>query len=177
MTTNDLRQLTTCFTGPGRLEHILLRPGRGMPMRAVPAVDAWAGRGLDGDRTAMRPPSARPGKRQVTLIQSEHLPLIAAWTGRRHLDAQVLRRNLVVSGLNLVATRAVFADRPLVLCIGDAVRLTITGPCDPCSKMETALGAGGYNALRGHGGMTACVDVGGRIAVGDDVRVEVTTAA
>jgi MOSC domain-containing protein YiiM len=127
------------------------------------------GRGIEGDRSAQRDAASR-GKRQVTLVQAEHLAVIAALAGRETVEPQALRRNLVVSGVNLIAARALFADRPLVLRIGDAVVLEITGPCEPCSKMEDAIGPGGYNAMRGHG-MTARVKAGGEIAEGDAVSV------
>lgn len=169
---STLRPLTQTFPLPGRLEAILLRPSRGQAAVAVQAATAITQRGLEGDRSGAGPARAGGGgKRQVTLVQAEHLPLIAAWTGRGALDPALLRRNLVVSGLNLVAARSLFADAPLRLCIGPEVQLEITGPCDPCSKMEEALGPGAYNAMRGHGGMTARVLAGGRLAVGDAVVV------
>ncbi len=168
----DLRTLTRQFPLAGRLDAILLRPARGAPMVSVPHALALLDRGLQGDRSAQAPPTRSGGhKRQVTLLQAEHLPLIAAWTGHQHLDAAVLRRNLVVSGFNLLAARALFADQPVCIAIGDKVQLVVTGPCDPCSKMEATLGPGAYNALRGHGGVTARVVVGGTLAVGDVVRV------
>lgn len=171
---SDLRHLTRQFAQAGRVDAILLRPARDAPARAVEFATAIAERGLDGDRSALRVPARSPGhKRQVTLLQAEHLPLIAAWTGHAHLDPARLRRNLVVSGLNLLAARGLFADQAMRLCIGDEVVLIATGPCDPCSKMEAELGTGAYNAMRGHGGLTARVESGGRIAVGDAVRVVV----
>lgn len=166
---SDLRTLASRFPPPaGRLQAIVLRPARGAP--AVPAdeADAVPGRGLVGDRS-------RGGTRQVTLIQAEHLPLVGAWLGQPALDPLRLRRNLVIAGLNLVSARSPFKDRPQLLCIGETVQLAIGGPCDPCSKMEAEFGPGAWNALRGHGGVVARVIVGGRLALGDAVRVQAVT--
>jgi MOSC domain-containing protein YiiM len=169
---DDLRGLTRRFPRPGRLDAIYLRPGRDVPAISVSSAAALTGRGLEGDRSAMKPSSTvGGGKRQVTLLQAEHVPLIGLWTAR-DIDPASLRRNLLVSGVNLLAQRSPFADQPLQVRIGREVVIEITGPCDPCSKMEQLLGAGGYNAMRGHGGTTARVLQGGTIAVGDEVTVE-----
>jgi len=166
----EMRSLTRQFPRDGRLDAIFLRPGRGVDAVEVFEVEALAHRGLTGDRTALRAPT-RPGggKRQVTLLQAEHLPIIAAWAGRDALEASSLRRNLLISGINLLAARSLFADQSMRLQIGAEVVLEITGHCDPCSKMEQLLGPGGFNAMRGHGGVTARVLQGGRIRRGDRV--------
>lgn len=169
---STLRALASGFPRAGRLDAIWLRPARRTPALSVPSVQAWPGRGLEGDRASLAAPRAASplgGKRQVTLIQAEHLPVIAALAAATELHARDLRRNLVISGLNLLAARSLFKDQPLCLRIGAEVVLEISGPCEPCSRMEELLGPGGYNAMRGHGGLTARVIAGGPLCVGDAV--------
>lgn len=125
---------------------------------ALESVQVNCGTGLEGDRFKGRPESPR----QVTLIQQEHLAVIAACLGRESVDASLLRRNIVVSGINLLALK----DKHFR--VGDVV-LEFTGPCHPCSKMERFFGAGGYNAMRGHGGITARVHEAGVIRLADAV--------
>lgn len=179
-TAPSLRELAGCFPRPGRLDAIWLRPARRAPAQSVTSVQALPGQGLEGDRASLvarRPGSPMGGKRQVTLIQAEHLPLIASWTATPALDGRELRRNLVISGLNLLAARSLFKNQALHLRIGPEAVLEITGPCEPCSRMEELLGPGGYNAMRGHGGSTARVLAGGTLRVGDAVVCTVLAPA
>ena len=112
----ELRELASGFPHAGRLDAILLRPARGAPVLQPGAAIAIADKGLSGDRTA----AGRGGsKRQVTLVQAEHLGVVAALLQRDAIAAADLRRNLVISGLNLLAAKTLFADRPLRLAIGD----------------------------------------------------------
>jgi MOSC domain-containing protein YiiM len=155
---SPLAQLMANLPHAGRVQWIGLRPARSEAMVPVQAVDAVEGGGLIGDRYA-----GGSGKRGVTLIQAEHLPVIAALARHDGLQPALLRRNLVVSGISLVALK----ERRFR--IGDVV-LEGTESCDPCSRMEDALGSGGYNAMRGHGGLCARIVVGGRFRLGDAVE-------
>ncbi len=168
-TNSDLRTLTTQFAQHGRLDAIYLRPGRNVPCLSVASTLAVAGQGLLGDRT-LNTPSRNPlgSNRQITLIQAEHIAVIAAFLNKP-VDAAWLRRNLLISGINLLAAKSLFKDQPMQLQIGEVV-LALTGPCEPCSKMEAILGKGAYNAMRGHGGVNAHVVLGGELRLGDSVR-------
>ena len=167
----DLRELSQRFAAEGRVEAILLRPARHGPVILATEARAEPGRGLVGDHRAN---TVRTGeqarKRELTLFQSEHLDLVARWCGLDSLEPSRLRRNLVVSGINLLSMRSPFPDLNIEWAVGNEVRIEITGSCDPCSRMEDELGPGGYNALRGHGGMTARILAGGVLRVGDSVR-------
>lgn len=162
----DLRELIARVPQAGRLEWIGRAPARRMPIEALQHAELAEGTGLVGDHHCSR--GAPRSKRQVTLIQAEHLPVITALLepGLAHpnpVTPEQLRRNLVVSGINLLALKT------RRFTIGSAL-LEGTGPCAPCSRMEEALGDGGYQAVRGHGGITARVLRGGPIRVGDGVR-------
>ncbi|TWT21356.1 MOSC domain-containing protein [Luteimonas marina] len=153
-----MHALMTRFPRAGEVRWIGLRPARDVPMREVGVVEAQAGGGLAGDRY-----QGGSGKRGITLIQAEHLPVIAALSGHAAIAPATLRRNLVVSGIALAALRG---NR---FRIGD-VLLEGTDACDPCSRMEDALGPGGYNAMRGMGGLCARILEGGALRVGDAVE-------
>jgi MOSC domain-containing protein YiiM len=148
----------------GRLEAIIVRGKPRDPARRIEATRALAKIGLADDRLGTRG-EAELSTRQVTLIQAEHLAVIAGLAQVGAIDPVGLRRNLVVSGINLLALRNA------KLRVGEAV-LEIVGPCQPCSRMEEVIGAGGYAAMRGHGGMTARILISGDIREGDPVSAE-----
>jgi len=141
----------------GTVEWIGVRPSRGAEVVPVDEVEAVADRGLAGDRYRAN------GTRQVTLIQAEHVPVIAALAGHEVTPA-LLRRNLVVSGINLLSLQK---QR---FAIGDVV-LVGTTACAPCDKMEASIGEGTFQAMRGHGGICAKIERGGVIRRGDRVRL------
>ncbi len=152
-----MQQLLDTLPQQGKVGWVGLRPARRAEMIPVNEVLANTGSGLQGDRY-----KGRTGDRQVTLIQAEHLPVIAACVGLPVVTPGQLRRNILVSGINLLALK----NR--TIAVAGAV-LEVTGLCHPCSRMEEVLGSGGYNAMRGHGGVTARVIEGGVITVGGPV--------
>lgn len=160
----NIKDLLNTFPRAGRVNWIGIRPERRGSVEVVESVAVSEHEGLIGDHYSGRIDGPTNGKRHITLIQAEHLPAIAAYVGLDSVDPAELRRNIVVSGLNLLTLK----DHQFQ--IGDVI-LEHTGECHPCTKMEVALGPGGYNAVRGHGGITARVVRGGTIRLEDQVRV------
>lgn len=157
----DLKTLRQNHHQPGKLTWIGLRSEKRGTVITPDQAELDSVIGLVGDHWAGK----RSTKRQITLIQAEHFPVIAALSGNDEVFAEQLRRNLVVEKINL------YTLRDQRFRIGNTL-FEGTGTCPPCSRMEQILGLGGYNAMRGHGGITARVIDPGTIQLGDPVRLD-----
>ena len=153
---SPLARLLDAPMRPGRVMWIGLRPLRRAPVEVVEAAMLDPEQGLIGDHYSSR----TGGARHVTLIQAEHLGAIAAHLGLDSVSPDDLRRNVVVAGINLAALKG------RRFRLGEAL-MEATGECHPCSRMEEILGPGGYNAVRGHGGITARVVERGAVRLGN----------
>ncbi len=151
-----LKELFANLPQQGTVEWIGIRHKKRSPLTVVEVIKVLP-IGLEGDHYA-----GRSGNRSVTLIQQEHIEAIASLLHKEKIQPEGLRRNIVVSGINLLALK----EREFK--IGSAI-LQMTGLCHPCSRMEEAFGAGGYNAVRGHGGINARVIQPGVITLQDSV--------
>ena len=146
---------------PGELTWIGVRPKRREPLQSVSATKAVATLGLEGDHRMGKTPGSG---RQVSIISEEFIAQAAHFLERDGIDPGLLRRNLVVKGVNLNALRR---QR---FRIGSAV-FEATQLCHPCARMEENLGKGGVAAMLGHGGLCAKIIESGDIAIGDEISV------
>ncbi|MCX7397718.1 MAG: MOSC domain-containing protein [Planctomycetales bacterium] len=153
-----LKELLSTNTFQGKVDWIGISSGPRSEIKSQDSVRIVTG-GVEGDHHC-RP--TRKSKRQVTLIQAEHIPVVEAILGRGKIDPSLLRRNIVVSGINLAALKY------QTFRIGTAV-LEGSGNCPPCSRMEENLGPGGYASMLAHGGITAVVVSEGIVSLGDTV--------
>ena len=85
----------------GSLTWIGIRPVRKEPLKSLETVGVSVEAGLEGDHFA----SKFSKKRQVTLIQEEHLSGVASMLVMEKVDPALTRRNLVIQGINLFALR------------------------------------------------------------------------
>lgn len=144
---------------PGTLEWIGLRKERYGDVLVVDNTEALVGLGLRGDRRCTGTPGSA---RQVSIISQEHIITVAQILGIEAINPSLLRRNLVVSGININALRY------QQFSIGNTL-FEATAMCHPCSRMDKALGPGGHAAMLGHGGVCAKILKGGNINLGDRV--------
>lgn len=127
-----LQELLAGNTAIGRVEWIGVSGSSRADIQARESVRIVEG-GIEGDHHC-RPKGS--SQRHVTLIQGEHLPAVAAILQRGEINPSLLRRNLIVTGINLAAMKY------QVFQIGSAV-LRGSGNCPPCERMEENLGPGG----------------------------------
>lgn len=153
----------------GQLDAICIAATAGAPMRSLSQVEAISGHGLAGDRYAqgLGTFSGRfevaAGARHVSLIDAAAVVECNAGLGT-HLSALEMRRNLVVSGLDLAELHGA------VLAIGD-VRLRVVGGCPPCGYLSRLLGVDARQGLRHIGGARAAIIESGLLRVGAVVDV------
>ncbi|EWT00787.1 molybdenum cofactor sulfurase [Intrasporangium oryzae NRRL B-24470] len=136
---------------------IHIAPGRRLPTRSVPRVEAEAGVGLVGDRYH------GSAHRHVTLQSIEALEAAAADLGRP-VEPGLTRRNITVSG-GPVPTRP--GSR---VTIGD-VELEVVRVAAPCRLLDDELGEGAARALHDRAGTVLRLLTSGTISVGDEVDV------
>jgi len=131
----EMKELLQTMPQVGVVQWIGVRPARREPIQVLDSIEVNE-HGLAGDRYN----GPADGDRMVTLIQQEHISAVASILSRESVDPALLRRNIVVSGINLQALKK------NEIQIGTSI-LFVTGNCPPCSRMEENLGAGGYNAM------------------------------
>ena len=137
----------------GLITSIQLSFGHGVPMREVDAAELKPDYGIEGDRHA-RPKS----RRQILLVEAETLEALGLEPGQ--VREQITTRNVDLNSL----------PRDSRLLLGPDVELWVTGPCHPCRLMDD-IRDGLQEELRGRRGTLAWVKSGGRIRIGDALRV------
>lgn len=142
----------------GRITWIGIRSARYEPLTTLNQVVAKAGIGLEGDHY-----QDTGGNRQITLIMKEDLLAAAAELGRSAIDPGLVRRNIVVSDIDLHQFQKGF------LRLGSCL-IEVTGNCHPCKRMDENLGEGGRKSLANRGGVTARILEGGTLSINDDVK-------
>jgi MOSC domain-containing protein YiiM len=148
----------------GTIVSIHIAPTGAAPMKTVGKIQVVAGKGLEGDRYAMKlgTYSNDPGSgRDVTLIEIEAFEAL-----RRDyqitLEPASARRNIVTRGVALNHLVGV------EFTVGDAL-LRGTRLCDPCAHMEKLTVKGAMRGLIHRGGLRAEIVRGGVVCIGDPI--------
>jgi MOSC domain-containing protein YiiM len=137
-----------------RVEHLCISPGHNFlghhggpagvhPVLAVERIECVAGRGLRGDRFFDHQVDY---KGQITFFSMEVLEALRRGLNLPGVQPSATRRNVFVRGVDLNALLgSEFAAQ--------GVRFAGVEECRPCHWMNTALGPGAEDWLRGRGGL------------------------
>ncbi|MCH2320713.1 MAG: MOSC domain-containing protein [SAR202 cluster bacterium] len=139
----------------GRAVRLMVNPGTRQPMRHVGEAHFVVGQGIEGNKNFG---SGRRTHRQVLLIDEETLDAVG-------MDPGVVKENITTSGLDLSSLRP--GD---VIELGNEVRLQITEPCEPCSRLDEVRD-GLQAELAGRRGMLATIITGGIASTDDRIQV------
>jgi MOSC domain-containing protein YiiM len=136
----------------GEVLHLFTCLVHRFPMREVSKIEVIQDKGLKGCI------HGRPGsKRQVSLMDRETL-------GKFGLAPGVVKENITTQGMDFQSLAT-----GNVLRIGDCM-LEITGPCDPCGRMDE-IRMGLQEALRGQRGWQCRVKETGIVCRSDRIEV------
>jgi MOSC domain-containing protein YiiM len=143
-------------TGTVELVHVVA--SRGAPAMPVAFAEVVANHGIAGDWRV------RAGsRRQLTVVDADVLDDVGRALGIE-VAPGASRRQVTVRGMDLNAAIGQH------IAIGKVV-VDVSLACDPCERMEVAIGPGGRAALEGRGGICGRVVSGGTIRPGDTVRI------
>jgi MOSC domain-containing protein YiiM len=137
------------------IEAIHIGPEESKPLASVESVQAFAGKGLEGDRN-FYPDGARPGT-ALTLVEAENVEDVG-------LEPGATRRQLTVRGVrlnDLVGKHFKVGD---VECYG--VEL-----CEPCEHLQSMTRPGIIKELVHRAGINADILTDGVIRVGDAITI------
>jgi MOSC domain-containing protein YiiM len=141
----------------GEVVHLFKCLVHRFPMEELSEAEAVANKGFTGCI------HGRPGsERQISLMDRETLEKLGIAPG-------MVKENITTLGLDFQALGS-----GQMLRIGAECVLEITGPCDPCARMDE-IRMGLQEELRGQRGWLCKVNVGGKIRRGDRIEVLETT--
>lgn len=133
------------------------RPPDNFPLVEVQRIECVTGRGIRGDRFYDYRDNY---KGQITFFSSEVFERLVEHFRIDGKTAGVLRRNVIVSGIDL---NDLIGEEFSI----QGVRLRGTAHCRPCYWLDQAFAPGTEEFLKGNGGLRAQILTDGAIAVGD----------
>ena len=127
------------------------------PLIEKEQIQCAAGKGLLGDRYFNH---AEDYKGQITFFSAEVFERLCAHFGIREKPAGVLRRNVIVSGVDLLS----LIGREFEI---QGVKFRGTQHCAPCQWMNVAFAPGAKEFLKENAGLRAKILTDGELHLGD----------